>query len=51
MNRKYDMAYFYDKIKTIKQIRPNMNITTDVIVGFPTETEEDFKETLENIKN
>ena len=50
MNRKYDMAYFYDKIKTIKQIRPNMNITTDVIVGFPTETEENFKETLENIK-
>ena len=50
MNRKYDMAYFYDKIKTIKQIRPNMNITTDVIVGFPTETDEDFKETLENIK-
>ena len=50
MNRKYDMAYFYDKMKTIKQIRPNMNITTDVIVGFPTETDEDFKETLENIK-
>ena len=50
MNRKYDMAYFINKIKIIKQIRPNMNITTDVIVGFPTETNEDFKETLENIK-
>lgn len=50
MNRKYDMAYFFDKIDKIKQIRPNMNITTDVIVGFPTETENDFNETLLNIQ-
>lgn len=50
MNRKYDMAYFFNKIDKIKQIRPNMNITTDVIVGFPTETENDFNETLLNIQ-
>jgi len=50
MNRKYDMNYFFEKIKQIKDIRPNMNITTDVIVGFPTETEENFYESIENIK-
>ena len=50
MNRKYDMNYYFEKIKQIKEIRPNMNITTDVIVGYPTETEDDFKETLKNIE-
>jgi len=50
MNRKYDIDFFFEKIKKIKTIRPNMNITTDVIVGFPTETEEDFKESIKNIK-
>lgn len=50
MNRKYDMNYYFQKIKQIKKIRPNMNITTDVIVGYPTETEDDFKETLKNIE-
>lgn len=50
MNRKYDINYYFNKIETIKKIRPNMNITTDVIVGFPTETEEDFKETIKNIE-
>lgn len=46
MNRKYDVAYFEDKIKEIRSIRPNIAITTDIIVGFPGETEEDFLETL-----
>ena len=50
MNRKYDMKYFFEKIEKIKNIRPNMNITTDVIVGFPTETNEDFLEGILNIK-
>lgn len=50
MNRKYDMKYFIKKISEIKTIRPDMNITTDVIVGYPTETEEDFDETLKNIE-
>lgn len=50
MNRKYDLAYFFDKIKTIREIRPNISITTDVIVGFPTETREDFLETIKTVK-
>lgn len=50
MNRRYDKKYFMDKINKIKTIRPNIAITTDVIVGFPNETEEDFNETIEFIK-
>ena len=50
MNRKYDKDYFIKKIEEIRKIRPNINITTDVIVGFPNETEEDFNETIETIK-
>lgn len=50
MNRKYDVSYFKNKISKIRNIRPNISITTDVIVGFPGETEEDFNTTLNNIK-
>lgn len=50
MNRKYDKQYFIDKINKIKSIRPNISITTDVIVGFPGETEEEFNETIDTIK-
>ena len=50
MNRKYDTNYFINKINTIRNIRPNINITTDVIVGFPEESEENFNETIETIK-
>lgn len=50
MNRKYDKKYFMDKINKIREIRPLISITTDVIVGFPSETEELFNETLETIK-
>lgn len=48
MNRKYDIDKFIEIINKIREVRPNINITTDLIVGFPTETEEDFKECLEN---
>lgn len=48
MNRKYDLKYFEDKLKEIRKIRPNISITTDIIVGFPKESEEDFLETIEN---
>ena len=47
MNRKYDLKYFEEKIKLIRSIRPDINITTDVIVGHPYETEELFNHTLE----
>lgn len=50
MNRKYDKKYFFNKIKEIKSIRKGIAITTDVIVGFPEETNEDFEETLSFVK-
>ena len=50
MNRKYDMEYFFNKINALRSIRPDISITTDVIVGFPGETDELFLETVYNIK-
>jgi len=46
MNRKYDTKYFLNKVKEIRKIRPDISITTDIIVGHPYETEELFNETL-----
>ncbi len=50
MNRKYNMEYFFNKIKEIRSIRPDIAISTDIIVGFPEETDKDFMETYENAK-
>lgn len=50
MNRKYDLDYFRKKINEIRSIRPEISISTDVIVGFPGETKEDFASTLEFCK-
>lgn len=50
MNRKYDKTYFIDKINEIRNIRPDISITTDVIVGFPGETDLEHEETIETIK-
>ena len=50
MNRKYDKEYFIDKINKIRSIRSDISITTDVIVGFPSETDELFNETIDTIK-
>ena len=47
MNRKYDKKYFLNKINVIRSIRPDISITTDVIVGFPGETDSLFEETCE----
>lgn len=49
MNRKYDKEYFIEKINKIRQIRKDISITTDVIVGFPSETDELFEETIDTI--
>ena len=50
MNRKYDLDYFFNKIAEIRSIRPEISISTDVIVGFPGETEELFKTTIDTCK-
>lgn len=46
MNRKYNQDEFIKKIEEIRSIRPNIAISTDIIVGFPGETEELFQETI-----
>ena len=50
MHRKYTKQEFIDKISEIKSYMPDISITTDVIVGFPGETEELFNETIETVK-
>lgn len=50
MNRKYTKAIYLEKINKLKNARPEMNLTTDVIVGFPTETEEEFLECVDYCK-
>ena len=46
MERKYDLAFFRNRVNKIRQARPNISITTDIIVGFPYETDEEFNNTL-----
>ena len=50
MNRRYNIEYFKNVINKIREKVPNIAITTDVIVGFPYETDELFNKTVENIK-
>ena len=50
MNRHYTRDEFISKVKMIKEIIPDISITTDIIVGFPLETDEDFKNTLDLCK-
>lgn len=50
MNRRYNLNYFSDKVNLIRSLRQNISLTTDVIVGFPGETDEDFNETLNYCK-
>lgn len=50
MNRHYDTKKFMDRVNKIREARPNISFTTDVIVGFPGETDEDFEECYNFIK-
>lgn len=50
MERKYDLKFFKDRVKKIREVRPDISITTDIIVGFPYETEKEFNETLDFAK-
>lgn len=47
MNRRYDAGQYYEKVKLLREYYDEPAITTDVIVGFPGETEEEFIETRE----
>ncbi|PGL70490.1 tRNA (N(6)-L-threonylcarbamoyladenosine(37)-C(2))-methylthiotransferase MtaB [Bacillus sp. AFS055030] len=51
MRRKYTMAEFAERIEKLREVLPNCSITSDVIVGFPGETEEEFMETYNFIRD
>ncbi len=46
MNRRYSRAEYLEKLNKAKARIPNLALTTDIIVGFPTETQEDFEDTV-----
>ena len=50
MNRVYDKERFLERAYALKKAMPDIAISTDIIVGFPGETEEDFKETLDVVE-
>jgi len=50
MNRHYDADFYYDLVTRIRKYFENSSITTDIMVGFPDETEEEFSESLEFVE-
>ncbi|WP_042146002.1 tRNA (N(6)-L-threonylcarbamoyladenosine(37)-C(2))-methylthiotransferase MtaB [Paucisalibacillus sp. EB02] len=50
MRRKYSTDFYYQKVEKIRKALPDLAITSDVIIGFPGETEEEFMETYNFIK-
>ncbi|MCG8472023.1 MAG: tRNA (N6-isopentenyl adenosine(37)-C2)-methylthiotransferase MiaB [Desulfobacterales bacterium] len=50
MNRKYTRDDYLGRIESLKKVRPDISITSDMIVGFPGETDADFEETLDLVR-
>lgn len=50
MHRIYTVEQYMEKVQMLKEIVPNVSLGTDIIVGFPTETEEEFQQTYEILK-
>ncbi len=50
MNRRYTLEQYLEKVDLLRQIVPNASLGTDIIVGFPTETEEEFQMTYDIFK-
>lgn len=50
MNRRYDKEKYLELVKKLKAAVPGITMSTDIIVGFPGETEEDFEETLDLVR-
>ncbi len=51
MNRKHNIKFYYSIIEKLKKINPDIEFSSDFIIGYPGETEEDFNQTLNLIKN
>ena len=49
MERKHKVELYIDRINKLRSLRPDISISSDFIVGFPGETDSDFKETLDLI--
>ncbi len=50
MKRGYTRAQYIDRVQKLRAVRPNISISTDIIVGFPGETEEDFEESFSLVR-
>lgn len=50
MNRHYNTDEYYEITRKLREVFPDMSLTTDIICGFPEETDEEFQETLEFVK-
>lgn len=51
MNRKYNCEQYYEKLSKIRRLIPDIVFTTDVIVGFPGESEEEFEKLMNLLKS